>query len=130
MVTRMLFLVDHCSANASNHLSYAGTKWVQASTWTSLFWAHAGRIQTCGAATTPATVAVAVRNCRLERVVIALPLHGAGEPRDVVFDEERVHERHRDRAQQRAGHQLPPEVDVAADQLGHHAHRDRLLLGR
>src|SRR5205809_3943669 len=60
----------------------------------------------------------------------ASALHGAGQPRDVVFDEERVHQRHRDRAQQGAGHELPPEVDVAADQLGHHADRHRLLLGR
>src|SRR3954466_4892074 len=60
----------------------------------------------------------------------ASALHGTGQPRDVVFDEERVHQRHRDRAQQGAGHQLSPEIDVAADQLGDDAHRHRLLLGR
>jgi hypothetical protein len=47
-----------------------------------------------------------------------------------VLDEERVHDRHRHRADQRAGHQRSPEEDIAADQLRHHAHRHGLLLGR
>src|SRR5713226_7099071 len=46
-----------------------------------------------------------------------LAFHGAGEARDVVLDEERIDERDGDRAEQRARHQLSPEVDVAADQL-------------
>src|SRR5919106_5975034 len=57
-------------------------------------------------------------------------LHGAGQPRDVVLDEERIDDRDRDRAEQGAGHQLTPEVDVAAYQLRHHADRHRLLLRR
>src|SRR2546425_4241902 len=64
------------------------------------------------------------------RALWASALHGAGQPRDVVFDEERVDQRHRDRAQQGAGHELPPEVDVAADQLGDDADGHGLLLGR
>src|SRR6188768_1753149 len=50
--------------------------------------------------------------------MIALPLDRAGQARDVMFDEERIDDCHRDRAQQRARHQRPPEEDVAADQLG------------
>src|SRR3970040_1389307 len=46
-----------------------------------------------------------------------LPLDGAGEAGHVVLDEERVHQRNGYRAQQRPRHQLPPEVDVAPDQL-------------
>src|SRR6478609_3530856 len=49
--------------------------------------------------------------------MIALPLDRAGQARDVMFDEERIDDRYRDRAQQRARHQRPPEEDVAADQL-------------
>src|ERR1700674_4833482 len=40
-------------------------------------------------------------------------LHGAGEAGHVVFDEEGIYQGHRNRAQQRSGHQLAPEVDVA-----------------
>src|SRR5258705_6737216 len=57
-----------------------------------------------------------------------LALHGAGQAGDVVLDEEGVDEGHRHRAQQRARHELPPEVDVAADELGDYAHRYRLAL--
>src|SRR5438874_8994176 len=57
------------------------------------------------------------------------PLDGAGETRHVVLDEERVDERDRDAAQQRARHQLPPEVDVAADHLRDDAHGHGLALG-
>ncbi len=46
-----------------------------------------------------------------------LALDGAGEARDVVLNEERIHQGHGDRAQQRPRHELAPEVDVAADQL-------------
>src|SRR5689334_12885745 len=60
----------------------------------------------------------------------ASPLHGAREAGDVVLHEERIHDGHRDRAQQRARHELAPEVDVAADELRDDAHRDRLLLRR
>src|SRR5215469_10086803 len=41
-----------------------------------------------------------------------------GQPGDIVLDKERVDQRDRDRAQQRAGHQLAPIEYVAADQLG------------
>src|SRR5262245_399680 len=59
-----------------------------------------------------------------------LTLHGAGEPRHVVLHEERVNEGHGDRAQESPGHELAPEVDVAADQLRDHPDRHRLFLGR
>src|SRR5215472_11216060 len=36
-------------------------------------------------------------------------LHGAGQAGDVVLDEERIDQRHRDRAEQRPGHQRAPE---------------------
>src|SRR6185437_4856122 len=46
-----------------------------------------------------------------------------GEAGDIVLDEERVDDRDRDRAEQGAGHQLPPIEHVAADQLGDDADR-------
>src|ERR1700716_1694097 len=49
-------------------------------------------------------------------------LHGAGQAGDVVFDEEGIYQGHGDGAQQGSGHELAPEVDVAADQLGDDAH--------
>src|SRR6266849_3435334 len=55
-------------------------------------------------------------------------LHRPGEAGDVVLDEEGIDEGHRDRPEQGPGHELAPEVDVAADQLRHHADRDGLLL--
>src|SRR5258708_20950112 len=61
---------------------------------------------------------------------MTLSLDRAGEARDVMFDKEGVDDRHRDRAQQRTGHQRPPEEDVAADQLRRDAYRHRLLVGR
>src|SRR5918994_1028756 len=61
---------------------------------------------------------------------MTLSLDRAGEARNVVFDEERVDDRHRDRTEQRARHQRTPEEDVAADQLGGDADRHGLLVGR
>src|SRR5262249_44378709 len=48
-----------------------------------------------------------------------------GEPRDVIIDEERVDDGHRDRPEQRGGHELAPVEDVAAEQLGDGADRRR-----
>src|SRR2546425_929958 len=66
--------------------------------------------------------------------MVSLPLpsafHGPGQARDVVLHEERVDEGDGDRAEQRARHQLAPEVDVAADELGDDADGHRFLLGR
>src|SRR4051812_34096612 len=45
---------------------------------------------------------------RITTCAIGLPLHRAGDPGHVMFDEERVHKGHRDRPQQGAGHQLAP----------------------
>src|SRR6202023_3943584 len=67
---------------------------------------------------------------RIRTRAIASSLHGTGETGDVIFDEERVDDRHRDRAEQRARHQRPPEEHVAADQLRRDADRDGLLLRR
>src|SRR2546425_4127262 len=61
---------------------------------------------------------------------VSLSLHGAGEARDVILDEKGIDERHRHRAEQRAGHELPPEIDVAADELGDDPDRDRLAFRR
>src|SRR5580693_9143141 len=60
---------------------------------------------------------------RIRTRAIALSLYGTGETGDVVLDEERVDHGHRDRAEQRARHQRPPEEHVAADQLGGDANR-------
>src|SRR5437867_7546319 len=65
--------------------------------------------------------------------MVSLPLpsafHGPGQARDVVLHEERVDEGDGDRAEQRARHQLAPEVDVAADEFGDDADGHRFLLG-
>src|SRR6478609_5273236 len=54
----------------------------------------------------------------------------AGPAGEVVLDEERVDDRHRDGTDQRARHQRAPEKDVAADELGSDTDRHGLLLGR
>src|ERR1041384_4521310 len=59
-----------------------------------------------------------------------LAFHRPGHAGDVILDEERVDERDRHRAEQRARHELAPEEDVAADQLRDHADRNGLLLDR
>src|SRR3989304_6133760 len=53
-----------------------------------------------------------------------LALDGAGEARDVVLDEERIDQGHGNGAEEGPGHELAPEIDVAADQLRHDTHRD------
>src|SRR3989449_10408000 len=58
----------------------------------------------------------------------ASAFHGPGEAGNIVLDEEGVDEGHRDRAQQRPRHEWAPEEDVAPDELGDDADRDRLLL--
>src|ERR1044071_2590855 len=47
----------------------------------------------------------------------SLTFNRAGEAGDVVLDEERIDDRDRDGAEQRAGHQLSPDEDVGADEL-------------
>src|SRR5262245_46626336 len=53
-----------------------------------------------------------------------------GEPGDVVVHEERVDEERRCRAQERAGHDLPPGEHVAANQRGDDPDREHELVGR
>ena len=53
-----------------------------------------------------------------------------GHRRDVVLDEERVEDHQRQRADQRAGHQRAPAVDVAVDELVDDRDRHRLVLRR
>src|SRR5690242_1527452 len=67
---------------------------------------------------------------RIRTCAIASSLDRAGEPGDVVLDEEGVDERYRNRAEQGARHERPPEEDIAADELGGDADRHGLLLGR
>src|SRR5689334_2756481 len=50
-------------------------------------------------------------------LVPRLPLDGSRQAAHVVLHEERVDEGDRDGAQESPRHQLPPEIDVAADQL-------------
>src|SRR5436190_7521280 len=68
------------------------------------------------------------RSLRITRAISAF--HATGHAGDVMLDEERVDKGDRDRADQRTGHQRAPVEHVAADQLGGHAHRHGLLLGR
>src|ERR1051326_7514669 len=51
-----------------------------------------------------------------------------GQAGDVVVHQERVDDERRRRGDQRAGHQHAPLVDVGADQAGHGADREHLLL--
>src|SRR6516164_2813321 len=77
---------------------------------------HAATARMMPSATLPPT--------RAERVA-TLAFDGAGrEAGDVVLHEERIDEGNRHRAQQRAGHQLPPVEGVAPDELAHDADRD------
>src|ERR1043166_1261963 len=64
---------------------------------------------------------------------LLLRLHGAGgQAGDVVVHEEGIDDGDRHRAEQRAGHELAPVEDVAADQLGDDAdrHRAHVALGQ
>src|SRR5882724_3777325 len=61
---------------------------------------------------------------------MTLSFDRAGKAGNIVFDEERIDDRHRDRAQQRARHQRPPEEDVATNQLRGDAHGHGLLVRR
>src|SRR3954467_10457092 len=67
---------------------------------------------------------------RIATRAMCLPLHRSGDAGYVILNKERIDEGNRDRAQQRAGHQLAPVEDVAAHQFGGHADRHRLLFGR
>src|SRR5205085_10323046 len=58
-----------------------------------------------------------------------LPKRAAREPGDEPVEERVVEKRERDRRDEGRRHQPLPEEDVAADELGEDARRDRLLLG-
>src|SRR5688572_2203923 len=60
----------------------------------------------------------------------ASAFYGARESGDVVLDEERVDDGDQNGAEERARHELPPEVDISPDQLGDDAHGHRFPLGR
>src|SRR5215831_2273163 len=62
--------------------------------------------------------------------VSPLAFHRARQAGDIVLDKEGINEGHRDRPQKGTRHELAPEVDVPADQLGHHTDRHRLALGK
>src|SRR5690606_18124433 len=61
--------------------------------------------------------------------IVRLSLDRACEAGNVMFDEERVGDRHWDRAEQRARHQRSPEEDIATYEFGNDADGHRLLLG-
>ena len=52
----------------------------------------------------------------------------SGYPADEAIEKEIVRDRHRDAGNQSAGHDLSPEENVTADEIGRHAKRDRLLI--
>ena len=54
----------------------------------------------------------------------------SGYPADEPIEKKIVRDRHRDAGDQGAGHDLAPVEDVTADEIGRHAKRDRLLIGR
>ena len=51
----------------------------------------------------------------------------AGNAGDKAIEKEVIRNRYRDGSNQRAGHDLAPEKHIAADQVGRHPKRDRLL---
>src|SRR5260370_22695936 len=61
---------------------------------------------------------------------MALSFDRAGKAGNIVFDEERIDDRHPDRAQQGARHQRPPAEDVAANHLRGDDHGHGLLFLR
>src|SRR5689334_15159189 len=54
----------------------------------------------------------------------------AGDTRDETIEEEIIGDRHGNAGDQRAGHDLAPEEDVATHEIGRHAECDRLLVRR
>src|SRR6266581_9697644 len=67
---------------------------------------------------------------RMTTLAMYLSLYRSGDAGDVMFDKERIDEGHRDRPQQRAGHQLAPVEHIAPHQFGGDADRHGLLVGR
>src|SRR6516162_1754522 len=61
---------------------------------------------------------------------IASSLHGTGKTGDIMLDEERINNRHRDRAEQCARHQRPPEENIPADELRRDTNRQGFLRWR
>src|SRR5262249_56241717 len=61
---------------------------------------------------------------------IASSLHGAGKTGDIMLDKEGINNRHRDRAEQCAGHQRPPVEHIPADELRSDANRHGFLRWR
>src|SRR5579862_4859160 len=77
------------------------------------------------------TSAPAVQRNGLARVRKLFLLDSAsGYPADEPVEEKIVRDRHWNTGDQGAGHDLAPEEDVAADEIGRHAKRDRLLIRR
>src|SRR5438876_889227 len=106
---------ERCSAKARSTAALSGADG-----------AHAGATRS---ASSRKHLAVTVRRSR--RVSRVLPLHGArGEAADVLVYEEGVDQSDRHRAEERARHERPPEVDVTLHELGDDADRDRLDVGR
>src|SRR6266568_8365501 len=67
---------------------------------------------------------------RMTTLAIYLSLYRPGDAGDVMFDKERIDKGHRDRPQQRAGHQFAPVEHIAPHQFGGDADRHGLLIGR
>src|SRR5262249_18668030 len=89
------------------------------------------RSDTCAMATLFVFVAFPAENRYPLFREMLLPLGGAGgEAGDVVGQQERIDDQWRRRAEQRAGHDLPPVEDVALDQRGDDADRQHQLVGR
>src|SRR5215831_57335 len=140
MVTFTLFLVLHCSAKASYHLSYEGTKCVQARTRTSFVcWAHAGRLHTWGnaprAAAPPAAVPRNLRRVMRFMMPILLGWCGVslqgtcGESVNEMIEAERVDDSDRDGADEGARHEGAPVEHVTADEITGDAVGDGLVGG-
>src|ERR1700722_7776419 len=67
---------------------------------------------------------------RIATRAMFLSLYRPADPGHVILDKERVDEGHRDRAQQRPGHEFAPKEHVPAHEFGGDPNRHRLLLRR
>ena len=84
------------------------------------------RVNLCAAAAEPSLAA----DRSPAPLVCRLFLDRSGQARDIVLDEKRIHDHHRQRTKQRGRHQRAPVVDVAFDQFGDGADRNGLVLRR
>src|SRR5436305_458002 len=138
------FAWPHCVIHVlSNHVSYAGTKWIH---WMMLRSPLSqrplylsGPANEYGAAAPPTARAPAPTPARFSSSRLLRPFpadipssflaeRSAGEPCDEAVEERVVDERQRDARDEDRGHDRGPVEEVAPDQIGRDARRERALV--